>query len=251
MARPDGRTRRPVIATLAIVGVGLGLVVSVAFTYLLFTGEHPAAAVNGGWFIPPVVTITIPMALAPLMPHVGAGTGRLRLALGYATFGTGPMVFLLTMGLLHDRLVLHPLPPAALAPTVWIGLGPVRVGALVPLVLAHAGQHAFGAAAPTIVLISQLLATALRGFGLWWLAIVVALLVRYLRAGGLPFHLGWWAFTFRLGAFTVATLTLTRAWQAPALEDLTALLYVALVGVWVLVAARTTAATRTGRIWQR
>jgi C4-dicarboxylate transporter/malic acid transport protein len=240
-----------VIATLAIVGVALGLVVSVAFAYMLFIGEHPAAAVNGGWFIPPVVTIIIPMALAPLMPHVGAGTARLLLALGYATFGMGLLLFLLTMGLLHDRLVLHPLPPAALAPTVWIGLGPVGVGALVPLVLAHAGQHAFGAAAPTIVLISQLLATALWGFGLWWLAIAVALLVRYLRAGGLPFHLGWWAFTFPLGAFTVATLTLARAWQAPALEALTAVLYLTLVGFWALVAVRTTAATRTGRIWQR
>ena len=54
-----------VIATLAIVGTMLGLVVSVAFAYTLFTSEHPAAAVNGGWFIPPVVTIIIPMALTP------------------------------------------------------------------------------------------------------------------------------------------------------------------------------------------
>ena len=46
-------------------------------------------------------------------------------------------------------------------------------------------------------------------------------------------------------------MTLARAWQAPALEAFAALLYVALVGFWVLVTARTTAATRTGRIWQR
>ena len=56
----------------------------------------------------------------------------------------------------------------------------------------------------TVAIISQLFATATWGFGLWWLAIAVSLLVRYLRAGGLPFHLGWWAFTFPLGAFTVA-----------------------------------------------
>ncbi len=240
-----------ITATLAVVGTVLGLVVSVAFTYMLFTGEHPVAAVNGGWFIPPVVTIIIPMALAPLMPHVGAGTARLLLALGYATFGMGFLLFVFTMGLLHDRLVLHPLPPAALAPTVWIGLGPVGVGALVPLVLARAGQPVFGAAVPTIVLISQLFATATWGFGLWWLAIAVSLLVRYLRAGGLPFHLGWWAFTFPLGAFTVATVTLARAWQAPALEAVAALLYVTLVGFWLVVTVRTAAATSTGRIWQR
>ena len=240
-----------VIATLAVAGALLGLVVSVAFAYTLFIGEHPAAAVNGGWFIPPVVTIIIPMALAPLMPHVGADTAKLLLVLGYATFGMGFLLFLFTMGLLHDRLVLHPLPPAALAPTVWIALGPVGVGALAPLVLARAGQHVFGAAAPTISLISQLFATALWGFGLWWLAIAVSLLARYLRAGRLPFHLGWWAFTFPLGAFTVATVTLARAWQTPALEVVAALLYVTLVGFWLVVLVRTAAATLTGRIWQR
>jgi C4-dicarboxylate transporter/malic acid transport protein len=240
-----------IVATLAVVGAVLGLVISVAFSYMLFTGEHPAAAVNGGWFIPPVVTIIIPMALAPLLPHVGPGNARLLLALGYATFGMGFLLFLFTMGLLHDRLVLHPLPPAALAPTVWIALGPVGVGALVPLTLAHAGQHLLGAAAPTIVVIGQLFATALWGFGLWWLAIAVALLVRYLRAGGLPFQLGWWAFTFPLGAFTVATLTLARAWQAPALEGAAVALYVVLVGFWAVVTTKTTVATRSGRIWQR
>ena len=241
----------PIIAVLAVVGSVLGLVISLAFAYTLFTGDHPAAAVNGGWFIPPVVTIIIPMALAPLMPHTSPATARLLLALGYATLGMGFLLFLFTMGLLHDRLVLHPLPPAALAPTVWIALGPVGVGALVPVVLARAGQPVFGAVAPTITMVSQLFATALWGFGLWWLAIAATLLVRYLRAGGLPFHLGWWAFTFPLGAYTVATLTLARAWQAPALEALTALLYLALVGFWAVVTANTVAATRTGRIWQR
>lgn len=239
------------IATLAAVGTVLGLVISVAFAYMLFTGVHPAAAVNGGWFIPPVVTIIIPMALTPLMPHVGAGTARLLLALSYATFGMGFLLFVLTMGLLHDRLVLHPLPPAALAPTVWIGLGPVGVGALVPLVLARAGQPVFGAAGPTVAMLSQLFSTATWGFGLWWLAIAVSLLVRYVRNGGLPFHLGWWAFTFPLGAFTVATLTLGRAWQTPAIEALAAVLYLTLVGFWVLVTARTVATGRTGQLWQR
>jgi C4-dicarboxylate transporter/malic acid transport protein len=239
------------IATLAAVGAALGLVLSVAFAYTLFTGETAAASVNGGWFIPPVVTIIIPMALAPLIPHAGAGTARLLLALGYATYGMGFLLFLLTMGLLHDRLVLHPMPPAALAPTVWIALGPVGVGALAPLALARAGQPVLGAASATVTTISELFATAVWGFGLWWLAIAVALLVRYVRAGQLPFHLGWWAFTFPLGAFTVATLTLARAWQAPALEAVAVLLFLTLVAFWVTVTARTAAATGTGRIWQR
>ena len=141
--------------------------------------------------------------------------------------------------------------PAPLAPTLWIGLGPVGVAVLAPLALARAGQDLFGVAAPAVTVLSQLFGTALWGFGLWWLAIAVTLLVRYLRAGPVPFHLGWWAFTFPLGAYTVATLTLARSWQSPVLEGVAVLLYLMLVGFWAVVATRTVTAIRTGRIWQR
>jgi len=246
-----GRAVTVLIAVLALVGSILAVVISVAFAMTLFVGAPPATSVNGGWFIPPVVTIIIPMALAPLVPHVGPGTARLLVALGYAAYGMGFLLFLLVLGLLHDRLVLHPLPPALLAPSLWIGLGPVGVAVLAPLALARAGQDLLGVAAPTVTVLSQLLGTALWGFGLWWLAIAVTLLVRYLRTGPLPFHLGWWAFTFPLGAYTVATVTLARAWQVPALEGVAAVLYLVLVGFWAVVFARTVTATRTGRIWQR
>lgn len=241
----------PLAGTLLVLGAAIGLVLGVAFTYTLFTGEVNAASVNGGWFIPPVVTIIIPVALAALVPHVGARDARLLLVLGYATFGMGFVLFLLTMGLLFARLVLHPLPPAALAPTVWIALGPVGVGALAALALARAMPAAVPGAAAAVATPSLLFASALWGFGVWWLAVAVALLVRYLRAGGFAFHLGWWAFTFPLGAFTVATLSIARGWQAPALEAVGAALYVGLVVVWALVSVRTIRGLVSGRIWQR
>ncbi len=241
----------PLAGTLLALGAAIGLVLGVAFTYTLFTGEVNAASVNGGWFIPPVVTIIIPVALAALVPHVGARDARLLLVLGYATFGMGFVLFLLTMGLLFARLVLHPLPPAALAPTVWIALGPVGVGALAAPALARAMPAAVPGAAAAVATPSLLFASALWGFGVWWLAVAVALLVRYLRAGGFAFHLGWWAFTFPLGAFTVATLSIARGWQAPALEAVAAVLYVGLVVVWALVSVRTIRGLVSGRIWQR
>ena len=232
-------------------GAAIGLVLGVAFTFTLFTGEVAAASVNGGWFIPPVVTIIIPVALAALVPHVGTADARLLLMLGYATFGMGFVLFLLTMGLLFARLVLHPLPPAALAPTVWIALGPVGVGALAALALARASASTTPATAGAVGTVSLLFASALWGFGLWWLGIAVSLLVRYVRAGGFTFHLGWWAFTFPLGAFTVATLTLARAWQTPALDAVAALLYLGLLAFWVVVGTRTVRGMVTGHIWQR
>jgi len=241
----------PLAGTLLPLGAAIGLVLGVAFAYTLFTGEVAAASVNGGWFIPPVVTIIIPVALAALVPHVGPGDARLLLVLGYATFGMGFVLFLLTMGLLFARLVLHPLPPAALAPTVWIALGPVGVGAVAALALARAMPAAVPGAAGAVATPSLLFASALWGFGVWWLAVAVTLLVRYVRAGGFDFHLGWWAFTFPLGAFTVATLSIARASQAPALDALGAVLYVCLVVVWFVVGGGTVRGLVSGRIWQR
>jgi len=153
------------------------------------------------------------------------------------------------MGLLHDRLILHTMPGAPLAPSLWIALGPVGVLAL--LALAHVAAPLLPTGGAAVVVISQLAATGLWGFGVWWLAVAVALLVRYLRTGPLPFGLGWWAFTFPLGAFTVATLALARVWDTAALEVFGAALYTGLVAFWILVTASTLRGLRNGQVWKR
>ncbi len=191
------------------------------------------------------------MTLPALMGHVTGSAARTLLVVGYATYGMGMLLFLLTFTLLYGRLVLHALPPAPLAPTLWIVLGPVGVGAAALITLASVSAPYFGDAADTVSAISLMGATALWGFGLFWIAIATTLLVRYLRKGGVPFHLGWWAFTFPLGAYTVATITLARAWQSMALEVVGALLYLGLVTFWVTVTSRTIGATRKGAIWRR
>jgi len=69
------------------------------------------------------------------------------------------------------------------------------------------------------------------------------------RKGGVPFHLGWWAFVFPLGAYTAATITLARSWQSPALEAVSVVLYLGLLAAWLVVGVRTLAGIRSGRIW--
>ncbi len=188
-------------------------------TYVLFTSEGMAAdAANGGWFIPPVVSIIIPLTLIPLLPHVGDSAARLLLLAGYAGRGVGLFLFLLVAAVLFGRLVFHPLPPAPLVPSLWIGLGPIGVGSLALLRLAAAGQPYWGDQAAAVERISTLLAAVLWGFGLWWLATAAILLTRYLRHGRLPYGVGLWAFTFPLGAYTVATLQLARSWPSHPLE---------------------------------
>jgi C4-dicarboxylate transporter/malic acid transport protein len=241
----------PTIATLTIIGGVLAFAIAATFTYLLFTGETDAQAVNGGWLIPPVVNIIVPMGLAPLISQVGPSIGRLIMALSYAYFGIGFFLFILVISMVHDRLVLHPLPHASLAPSLWIFLGPIGAGSLALLVLAKAGAHFFGPAAPAVGVLTLLVVSALWGFGMWALTAATLMLVRYLREGPLPYGLGWWGFTFPIGAYTVLTLNLARAWQSGWIEGFAVALFIALAGFWLVVATRTVWAVFTGEAWRR
>lgn len=118
--------------------------------------------------------------------------------------------------------------------------------------MAQAGTIVWhGATAVAMSQLALLAATALRGFGLWWLALAVVLLARYLRAGRLPYGIGWWAFTFPLGAYTALTLVLSRAWGLGVLEGVGVLLFLVLAGCWLVVTAYTVVHMYTGAAWRR
>ena len=242
---------RDLVASLAWVGVPLAFAMSVVFAYLLFLrSELVPETVNGGWFIPPVVNIVVPLVLVPLVPGSSPATARALLLASYGFWGMGFLLYLLIVTMLHHRLVLHPLPHAGLAPSLWIGLGPIGVGALALVKMAAAGTAVFGPLGPAVALGSRLAATALWGFGVWWLAAAALLLLHYLRSGPLPYGIGWWGFTFPLGAYTVATLTLARAWNLSGLDWAGAGLFVLLGAFWLAVAGRTIWALHTGEAWR-
>jgi tellurite resistance protein TehA-like permease len=158
---------------------------------------------------------------------------------------------LLVASLIYDRLVFHPLPAAPLAPSLWIGLGPVGVAVLGLVRLAQVGAPIWGSAAAAVSAVSTIGAAMLWGFGLWWLVAAILLLAGYLRAGRLPYSVGWWAFTFPLGAYAAATLTLARAWQSGVLEGFAVTLFVGLAFFWVVVSLGTLRAIRSGVAWAR
>ncbi len=250
LGAPDAVTTT--VAVLAAVGIVLAFTVSVGFAYLLFAAPQigPQTA-NGAWFIPPVVNIVAPLALAPLVSKVGPGDATTLVVAGYAFLGMGLLLFLLVASLIYDRLVFHPLPAAPLAPSLWIGLGPVGVAVLGLLRLAQVGAPIWGSAAAAVSTMSSIGATIMWGFGLWWLAAAILLLAGYLRAGRLPYGVGWWAFTFPLGAYAAATLALARAWQSGVLEGFAVALFVGLAVFWVVVSLGTLRAVRSGAAWMR
>ncbi len=240
-------TVRTIVEALDWVGVPLAFVTSLVFAYLLFVRAGLVVeAVNGSWFIPPVVNIVVPLVLVPLIPAASPATARLLLFLAYGFWGMGFVLYLLIATMLYQRLVLHPLPHAGLAPSFWIGLGPIGVGSLALVKMAGAGVGVVGAAAPTVAAISNLAASALWGFGAWWIVAAALLLVHYLRQGPLPYGIGWWGFTFPLGAFTVATLALAATWSLGVLQWTGAVLFVVLCLFWLVVVIRSALAFARG-----
>lgn len=242
----------PPVAALAVIGIALTFVIGVVFAYILFVTPNVAPEqVNGGWFIPPVINIIVPLVLMPFVPRVDAEIARLLLVLSGAGWGIGFFSFLLIAALLYNRLVFHPLPAAPLAPSLWIGLGPVAVAGLALIRIAQDGAPVWGELSTSVNALAQFGAFAFWGFGLWWFAAAILLLRKYLRQGSLPFGVGWWAFTFPLGAYTVMTLTLARAWKVGALEVFGAALFLLLVVFWLVVTIRTLIGIRTGEAWKR
>lgn len=66
-----------------------------------------------------------------------------------------------------------------------------------------------------------------------------------------PYGVGWWAFTFPLGALTLATSSLADAWKLPFVSDIALGLPMGLVALWLVVTAGTIGSVATGQAWAR
>lgn len=236
----------PSVTVLVITGSLLALLISWEFLGEIFSSRDAALAqMSGAWFVPPVVTIIVPLALLPLVvenPRIAPDL----LALSWAFLGMGAVLYLVVTATLFMRSISHPLPPAGLAPTLFIGMGPAGLLGLGTVRLAQVSVQT--GVAPDSLLTAVLPAASMMwGFGLWWM--VSALVV--LRRGypTLPFALSWWGFTFPLAAWTIGTIVLGRAWDSGLLTGIAWVASAGLTALWLYVAGRTLAGIRSGTIW--
>ncbi len=243
---PDGFLL-PVVAVLSASGAVLALLMSGEFVAAMVHGHDVALGhVSGSWFVPPVVAVIVPLAIVPVIGLSPGLAGEL-LPVAWAFLGIGAVLYVVVTATLFARSVSHPLPPAALAPTLIIGMGPAGLLALDLVRLAQVSV-AVGAADASLVNGILPVATASWGFGLWWMLAALRVLGRGYPT--LPFALSWWAFTFPLAAWTVATVVLGRAWDSTLLATTGIVASVALTLLWGHVAGRTLLGIRRGTIWQ-
>ena len=235
----------PVAEALWWFDVALALLCGVAIPYLMFTRhDHSIDQMTAVWLLPVVAAAVAAARGGLIAPHLaGAHAQLVMLVTSYVLWGFSVPVAFSILAILILRMALYKLPPATMAASSWLALGPIGTGALGLLVLgadstkilAANGMAGIGDVA---VGVGTIAGTTLWGFGLWWLLMALFVTVRYFRAG-VPFNLGWWGYTFPLGVYTLATLKLGSILHLGFFTVAGACLVTALAGLWLLVAART------------
>jgi len=198
----------------------------------LLRGANELVAVNGGWLIPPVMNLLVPLALAPIIVRFPQAA-QLLTVVGFAFYGIGAVLFLAMLTLLIARLALRPPLPAQMAPSMWIPLAPAGVLGMSLLQLLRAAQEA---GVPGASITAGLIVSAMGlGFGLWWAGFAWIELRRALPSA----NPSWWGFVFPVAAMTLSLANLGLYTQVGVLEVLGALATMVLLCLWGFVGART------------
>lgn len=222
-------------------GTILGLVTAVVVPYRLFTRLHiPADGAFGGWLmpvVPPMVSATVG---AMLVPHAPAGELRETvLLLCYSFFGMSLLTSIVIITLIWSRLAFFGSSGSARVPTLWIVLGPVGQSITAAGVLGSAALEAVPAPLSTAFdVFAVVFGVPMWGFMLLWIPIATALTLRARRLS-MGFGLTWWSFTFPVGTCVTGTSQLAAHTGLPMFEAAAVLLYIALLGAWVMVGVRT------------
>ena len=224
--------------------VAMALACGLLIPFLMFTRQdHSLEKMTAVWLLPIVAAEVAAASGALLVPHLGAAEAYGVQIISYALWAYSVPLAMSVLVILLLRLVLHKLPMRDMAASSWLALGPIGTGALgllllggnAPAIFTAQGLPAVGEVGLGLGIIGG---TILWGYGAWWLMLAVLKTVRYLREG-MPFNIGWWGFTFPLGVYAVATLTLARMTHFSFFAAVGGVLVVCLAILWVIIMSRT------------
>ena len=230
----------------------LAILAGLAIPFAMFTRQdHAIHEMTAVWLLPVVASEVTAGSGALLMAHLAPGAAQFTMLFAsYVLWACSVPLALGILVILFLRMALHKLPPASMGATGFLALGPIGTGAFgLALFAANSGSvlvdKGLGELAAAMAGASLLGAVLLWGYGLWWLAIAIATTLNHAR-GGLPFNLGWWAFTFPIGVYAVATLRLGQLLDFAPLTDFGAVLVAALGLIWLVVVSRTVSGALRG-----
>ncbi len=223
----------------------LALLCAWIIPFLMFTRQdHTLQKMTAIWLLPIVAAEVTAASGGLLLGYLPADPASSAiLFFSYVLWGTSVLPALGILIILFLRMALHKLPGRDTAVSSWLAMGPIATGALGLLQLGEQAPHIL--ITPELAGIGRLAestgvigACILWGYGLWWLVIAILTTLHYMRQG-LPFNMGWWAFTFPIGIYALATLTLARVTGVELFAILGAIFVCMLIGFWLIVTWRT------------
>ncbi len=243
-----------ILLPLWIADAALAVAVGIGVPFLMFTRQsHSIVDMSAVWLLPVVAAEVAAASGGLLLPHLEPAYRLAVLVASIVLWACSVPLAMSILVILFLRMVLHKLPPAAMAATNWLALGPIGMGSLGLSLVALNGGAVLAASglqdiAPAVKGASLLGALALWGYGLWWLTTALLVTARQMRFG-LPFNLGWWAYTFPLGVYALATLKLGALLPLTFFPVAGTAMVALLALIWLVVAARTLSGALRGRLF--
>ncbi|UYQ61198.1 TDT family transporter [Streptomyces peucetius] len=230
-------------AGFALFGAGtfVGLVTAVAVPYLMVVRHRLTPGSASPVWLLPVVAPMVSASTGPLLvPHLPPGQWREAMLLAsYTMFGLSLLATMLVLPVVFARLVHHGPLPLALTPSLFLVLGPLGQSTTAVHKLADVAPEAIEAAyASALGALALVHGVPVMGFALLWLALAAAMVLRAARRG-MPFTMGWWAFTFPVGTCVTGAGALAERTGLVAYAWLSVGLYAFLVTAWAVAAALT------------
>ena len=220
---------------------------SISIPFMIFNNHEIALHhVNPSWFIPPVGLIAIPLFGYPFLSLTLGILNQIVLLFNYFGLGAGIMLYISLLTITLHRFITHPPLPNVLAPTIWIGLGPIGAGIVALLNLI--GKSTF----VTIKEPFNVFSLLFWGFGLWWAFLTFIMTLYYAKKLKLPYSLSWWAFIFPFGVFVVSSHMIGVIFPSIAIIDgIGFVFYLLLLILWLITLIMTLKSGFTGKVFIR
>ena len=234
----------PIALNIWYLDVAMSIVVGLMVPFYMFTShKHSIEDMTAIWLLPIVPAEVAAASAGFLAAHVAPAVGRYVIILGYALWAFSvPLAFGILV-ILFLRLAWHKLPHRDMAVSTWLTLGPIGTGSLGLLLLGNDAPAVFSGTKLEIYAkaaygFGPIGGLILWGFGFWWLIIAVLMTLKYMQEE-LPFNMGWWGFTFPLGVYTSATITIFKITGIELFKIFGAVFVIMLAFFWTVVTSRT------------